>query len=461
MRLQNLINNILLFPVLLLICMACSNVSVKLPGQLISEADNSASVILIRLTAKDETGKLVDISENLISGGYGATMTVKISNLSEDGLPEKIYPATDKIASFSEKTKQQGWVYFYANPGVYDINVISYAFKDNSIAVELEKHFLLNVGADRKILYAGSLLANCMDSGFWVPPSCEKVNDPIDESEVAKNIAASYFANTIPFSTELLEPTDTVLTEKNLMPIGILVQYQNNFVSPPWELRGMSRFTGIGNPGQYSYPAAGQDIARACLGAGQVCALPLMLYLMYLPIGVLAGEIYGEYTEAKWQPCMNYFQSELSCFDFVSYFGTAIKVAFSSNNLTEPFIFGDFSQLLAQSEQLGLKSLVTVRINRVQFRECTINGRFCVESSVNLSVIDLASMKLLYFKNFLYSESGASQQERPYEIWTVKNPNCYSLEAFCTQDNKLFFEQLKATLNDVSVKVLDLIKANK
>lgn len=428
--------------------MSCSSVTVKTPVDLKSENDDNNSLILIRLAAELDD-KLVDTSVAPIRGGLGYAYRLSLTNLATGEAPEPIYPNSDRSATPSKQTKSQGWIYFSATPGDYDLEVATVKFIPPAGNIDFSpKHYRLHIGQDAKVIYGGSFFTKCGGSNFL--SSCDAVAPPIDESLVAEAIAKATMANSGPFETDLLQPYSPKLAGEisDLQPIGLVIQqHQGNLISPPWITRGMSRFTGLGDPGRVT---STPDLR----GCDQLCAELLMLYTMYLPVGTVMGAIYGKHIEAKWQPCIESLQKELYQYDFAVRLNEAINKAFSAKNVSPPVKLSLTEDPMEEATRLGIKSVIKADIQRIQLRECSINGTFCLEVVLHFSFTDIKSGQVLFGKTLLYSESEAGHQERPNEIRTQDKPACYAMKFYCDSDREVFRNQFMKAMNVMASEIL-------
>jgi|GEM_PF-5097607 len=442
----------LYFIILITPCVGCSFVQVKTPAELDTAKIPGRSVILLRLIA-EFNDKSVDVTEPPIFGGYGNVYSLALSNLATGNAPENIYPRTDRVAAPSEATKIQGWIYFYASPGDYDLEVITY--RSNSEATymtPLSKHFVFHVGQDAKIIYGGSLVSKCHDTVYGMLVNCDIVDTLNDETQEAKSIAQEFFADSKRFVTKLLQPLEVNWTIADLQPIGLVIQQHGDLFTPPWVRRGMSRFTGIGDPGKVYTPSrSGWDFLQSC---GQACALPLMLYIMYLPVGALLGAGYGKYTETKWRPCITSLQQELTHFDYAAKLGDAIIHASQAAKQTAPLNLSHTQDPIAEADRLKLKTILKADIQRIQFRECAKNGTFCMEFEMHFTINDIKSAQVLFGKTLLYSESEASIQNRPSVLRTHTLPNCYAMDAYCGADKDVFQNQFNQAMEVLALEML-------
>ncbi|QPK65009.1 hypothetical protein IVG45_08760 [Methylomonas sp. LL1] len=379
-----------------------------------------------------------------------------LSNLATGDAPVKIYPRTDQVATPSEETKTQGWIYFYAPPGDYDLEVTTYqSASESSYITPLSKHFVLHVRQDVKIIYGGSLGSKCHDTKYGLLVNCDVVDAIHDETEAAKLITQEFFADSKPFVTELLQPLAINRTLADLQPIGLVIQQQGELFTPPWVRRGMSRFTGIGDPGKAYNPPSPNFSGGGC---GQACAGILMLYLMYLPVGALIGAGYGEYTEAKWQPCISSLQQELAHYDFPTKLGDAIIQTFPKTFSPAPLNLSHSLNQMEEASLHGLKTILKADIQRIQLRECAKDGTFCMEFAMHFTVNDIKSGQVLFGKTMIYSESEASIQDRPYEVRTQKSPSCYVMNAYCGNDKIVFQSQIKEAMDILAHEMLNTLR---
>jgi hypothetical protein len=435
-------------------CVGCSSVQVKSPAELNKEKTANYSLILLRLSA-EVNGKPIDVINPPIFGGYSNAYTLTLSNLATGEEPEKIYPRTDRVAALSVETKNQGWIYFFAPAGDYDLEVTIQASSQPLGAKSPIKHFVLHIGQNAKIIYGGTLIEKCHGTTFLMLANCEGVETPIDETLAAKVIAQTFFTNSKPIVTELLRPLIN-WSVADLQPIGLVIQQKGKLVTPPWIRRGMSLFTGIGDPGKAytssSPPSYGLSIC------GQACAT---LYIMYIPAGTLLGAGYGAYTEAKWQPCIASMQQEIAHFDFSAKLGNAIIQAFQATKKLAPVNLSHAHNPMEEASHLGLKSIIKADIQRIQLRECWKDGTFCIEFALHFTVNDIKSGQVLYGETVIYSESDASIQDRPYEIGTHKKPTCYSMNSYCGVDKTVFQYQFKEAIDVLANEILHSFKGQK
>ena len=430
-----------------IVLVSCSSVTVKKPVEYLSENVAERSLILIRLAAS-VNGKLVDTTIAPVRGGRGA-YKLTITNLATKNEPEILYPRTERSAAPSEQAKSKGWIYFSLPPGDYDLEVSTGTFTSAGTMVFLPKHYRLHVGEGNKVIYGGSFFAKCHDS---IMPDCHPVDTQVDESREAELIAKVDMASPGRFVTALLQPYVEKLSGQltDIEPIGLVVQHQDKLETPPWISRGMSRFTGIGNPGRVYTPPQSFCNTKAC---GEAAAGVVTLYSMYLPLGSIMGAIYGKYTETKWQPCMNSIRKEIYDYDFASNFSATLNKTFSSRKLHGPSLFKYDHDPLEEAEKLGYKSIIKAEIQRIQLRECSSNGNFCVEIEFHFSVINVKNKQTLYSKTLLYSESDAGRQDRSYITRTLHTPSCYGMEFLCNSPEENIRTQFMFAMNVLADEV--------
>jgi hypothetical protein len=430
----------------------CSTVVVKTPTELVAGKGSNHSFVLIRLAAEIEN-KLVDTSLSIIEGGLSYPYTVTIAKVTAGEVPVTIYPNTNYSAAPSEQSKSQGWIYFPVAPSDYYLEVASWRV-DAYRAYKLAKQYQLHVEDNPKVIYAGSFFTKCRTSEALFVDTCDETSIPVNESDAAEVIAKSSLSNLGPFVVEILQPYQKKLIGgiSNMLPIGVIIQSSDKLGSVPWITRGMSRFTGIGNPGR--------ETSKSQQGTTNsefnwLSLLPGEAYALYLPIGMALGATYGKYTKEKWQPCFDALQKEITVFNFRSKLKDAIDKEFSSKNNGLPILLNESESYMDEAARLGLKSILIANVQRVQLRECLINGTFCIEVVLSFSLRDVKTGQVLYKKSFIYTQSEADNQERPYEIYTKGHPDCFNLASYCHQDRKVFFDQLIRALNIEAVEMVD------
>ena len=449
------ISQFLITTALIAFITGCSTVVVKTPTELVAGKGSNRSLVLIRLAAELEN-KPVDTSLSIIEGGLNYPYTVTIAKVTTGGVPVIIYPRTNHSAVPSEQSKSQGWIYFSVAPGDYYIEIAS-SRVDAYRAYKLPKQYQLHVEDNPKVIYGGSFFTKCRPSEALFVDTCDETSIPVNEGVAAEGIAKSSLSNFGPFVVELLQPYQKKLIGgiSNLLPIGVLIQSPDKLGSVPWITRGMSRFTGIGNPGRETSESQKGTTNREFNWLSLLPGEAMIFYGMYLPIGTALGATYGKYTEEKWQPCFDALQKEITVFNFRSKLKDAIDKEFSSKNNGLPILLNESESYMDEAARLGLKSILTANVQRVQLRECLINGTFCIEMVLSFSLRDVKSGQVLYSKSFIYTQSEADNQERPYEIYTKSHPDCFILASYCHQDRKVFFDQLIRALNIEAVEMVD------
>lgn len=216
--------NYLFYLLVLLLLQDCSLIDVKSVDAYGSTAANHESIVLLRLSA-EVNGKLMDVSMPPIRGGYGNVYQVVLSGAAAGGNRKIIYPRSELTHALSEQTRAQGWIYFYAVPGKYDLEISTYKYVRKLLSST--KRFTLEVTEQDAVVYAGSIITECGPHQEGVFPECAPPPAPIDETAAAQTIAEKLIGKSRAFVVRPLQLLDATVTESDA------IDYEQKLREPP------------------------------------------------------------------------------------------------------------------------------------------------------------------------------------------------------------------------------------
>jgi hypothetical protein len=380
--------------------------------------------------------------------GFG----VAVTKLDPGQSPDKIEKRIDTgFISPSAGAKRQGWIYYVLPPGSYYLTVYDNMVRGDS----LTPGFLLSVSGQNKMVYAGTLDIGCiMGHGFLFPVAFHASGVSLtDEGEAAKVLAQAHFAQYGPISTSLMskyEKPVAVSQKPAIFPMGYITGAgTKDLGSPEWVKRGIKRGAALDSgtaeiaAGLMGVP--GLNYAGALIGAA---------YVAYLPVGLIAGAIAGKSAERKWQPCIQELAQEIKENDPTAALqrklGEELKKFPDSKTVALP----PEGEAFKGSGPRELRSLLQVEVQRIQIRECSERGSFCVEVAIRARLWTIPGYSQYLDEVLVYT--GTSLYERlPSEIQVPGSSPCRKMEAYCgPQGRQIFREEIDAAIPNLVEQLL-------
>ena len=444
------------FLAVILVLQGCTSQVMGPKSQATPEARLSASegktVVFLRMKASIETKLFEEVP--LMSGpdekGFG------ISLKPQGGPATPVLVQLHRI-DFAE-TGEKGWLYFSSDPGNYELKFVQNSRKGQKA---LLPSFILRVPPQKSAIYAGSVHFSCRaKAAFWSANlgECEDIK-VWDEGKTAQNLAKPLFGESGQVFVSILGPISTSLMSKYekpvaasqrpaIFPMGYVTGAgTKDLVSPEWVKRGIGRAAAP----QTAELAAGLMGVPVLNYAG---ALIAAAYVAYLPVGLIAGAIAGKSAEKKWQPCLQELAQEIKENDPTAALqrklGEELKKFHDSKTIALP----PEGEAFKGSGPRELKSLLQVEVQRIQIRECSERGSFCVEVAIRARLWTIPGYSLYLDQVLVYT--GSSLYERiPSEIQVPGSSPCRKMEAYCgPQGKQIFREEIAAAIPNLVERLL-------
>jgi len=349
----------------------------------------------------------------------------------------------------SEEAHAEGWVYFLLEPGSHYIYAKPPPFSKDIDAVRKYRTFWLTVPKNQQVVYAGSFTTNCRSMRLIFSSAVADCRDlqVIDESSKAQTVAEHAFPEygTMAASLALSYPPSNIMQAKgDLLPLELVVHGLPRFASPEWSKRGISRATGIGGtsdeePGEPMRGGLGGGDPR--FGAGLV-----MLYILYLPIGLTTGAITGALNEGRWGECIQALDA-------------GVRQIGIEQLLTKHF---EPATALKQADtgrpdETGNRprSQLELTVHRLAIRECSKRNTFCPEIAVRATLRLPDKQETVYDTVFAYSDNRIEAETPAYWISKANGPACRELGEYCDEKGKQsFYDEVLHGLQEISDRVL-------
>jgi hypothetical protein len=230
---------------------------------------------------------------------------------------------------------------------------------------------------------------------------------------------------------------------ERFLPVGLVVTGSPGLAAPAWVKRSLARATGIDNPGS-------GEAARGVLGTaaggyppGYAAAAIVMGYLCYLPVGATVGYFNGKAAEKNWQPCVEGLRQELQQMAPGDELRRELKDTLSKYCLVAPVLLAGETPG-PDLRRLGIKSLLTVELQRVDLREAVPRGTFFVEMGLRAVVKEVAQgNSLIYQKDLVYAN--LRPLEKPAGAPVFASSAARGMEAYCGEEGRDVFRQEVAT----------------
>jgi hypothetical protein len=438
-RIIPLIGLILSCGVLINGCATHSRLPSEAEEKLIQQHSGVIVLLRLRTVVDGKPGEYLKLWEKNEKAGFG--FAVEIGRLDAGQSPDLAVKRSDTaIISPSALAKRQGWIYYVLPPGSYYLTVY-----DKEQRASLPPGFLLSVSGENRVVYAGTLDIACKRGSrttSHTPSHCSGVS-LTDEGDAAKELAQAHFTQYGPISTSLMSKYDqavVVPSRPAIFPMGYVTGAgTKDLVYPEWVKRSLGRATAPGtaelSAGLMGLPVL--NYAGALIGAA---------YVAYLPVGLIAGAIAGKSAEKKWQPCIQELAQEIKENDLTAALqrklGAELKKFPDSKTVALP----TEGEAFKGSGPRELKSLLQVEVQRIQIRECSERGSFCVEVAIRARLWTIPGYSQYLDKVLVYT--GTSLYERlPSEIQVPGSSPCRKMEAYCgPQGKQIFREEIAAAI---------------
>jgi len=417
--------------------------SVRMPDGDESAAirQNNKALVLMRLDTQFENKPVKPFDfdgENLYM--------LKSASFEGDRKLRNLWP----FRSPSEESRAEGWVYFLLEPGSHYIYAKPPPFSKDIDAIRNYRTFWLVVPKGQQMVYAGSFTSNCRSMRLIFSSAVADCHDLqiIDESSRARTLAGHAFPEYGTMATSLVlsyPPSGVMQAKGDLLPLELVVHDLQRFDSPEWSKRGISRATGIGGtrdeePGE---PLRGGGWAGGDprFGAGLV-----MLYILYLPIGLTTGAITGALNDERWGECIQALDAGTRSIGIeqllTKHFGPA--TAFMQADTGRPDETGNRP-----------RSRLELTVQRIAIRECGKRNTFCPEIAVRATLRLPDKQDPVYDTVYAYSDNRIEAEAPAYWISKANGPACRELGGYCDEKGKqVFYDEVRHGLELISGRVL-------
>ena len=462
------------------------------------------SIVLLRYSANIDSIPITTLDKLEFSG-----FPIQIARIDD------YQPLTPFYHRFSPSPidKQNGWLYLLLEPGTYYLAFRPPGSDQNPPASVRDTYtgrwgmivdgkfiptrvFWFHVPRVRSVVYIGSLSIACTTGRGLFGNLTDKCSDVVvmDETESAKAISQASFNQYDPMSTNLLQayasliapsvpsnyglrwnpgimghdlypPSVEALQQEAIrgdsqviivpFPIGLLTAWKGELISPRWMKRALGRATGIGD-------WMDSDAFRGMGGGYPPGAIGAAYLLFYLPPAAVVGAILGQRAEEKWRPCIEELAKEAGNHQHGRNLNLAIENILRRGNEPGPVTIGveNVADIIAKASQQGLRSVFHAETPRIQLKECSNRGSFCVEIAFRGRLWYTENLRLAYDKVFLYSNPSArvlaiqDSTERPYELSLSGSSPCRTMETYCgTEGRRVLREEITRGI-DFFVKML-------
>ncbi len=390
------------------------------------------SVVLFRLAPRMDNAPVIPV-DKVLDLDFPFFMFWADIDRRED---PRMFPAF----SPSPAAAAENWVYYVVPPGDYWIGILGHdsrrIWKDANYR---KNNFFLEVPRGIPLLYAGTLSADCKSRwGFFgrLPDRCGHIAVE-DESAAAGILARRDLDTPGTIETVLVRsamPEPAVRERPEFAPMGVVLKGSPPLLSPEWKKRGIGRATGLGSESVMGMlgepPPAGGSLssfeAHVYLG-----------YVLYLPVGAVAGLIGGEHSQRKWAPCMNTIAANVADWSPPDAFRGALVEALARRGVEDVTVVDNAASVIGEDGQPRFRTLFEVEIQEVVFRECGTRWTFCGELKVRGLLRDLARGRILY-DGVLVHSNGSRRfpffelfYTRPYEWLVGSDAPCRAIEKYC------------------------------
>ncbi len=413
-----------------LVLVGCTT-SIRMPdSDEVSEiyADRKA-LVMMRIEARFENEPVESFSVN--SENF---FIMKSADYEGDRKLKNLWP----YRSPSEDALREGWIYILLNPGSHYLYIKPPPFSRELDRIRSYEPYWLTIPKGEQLVYAGSFIAACKSRKQFFSRNVEDCSglQILDERDKARAASVRYFPGLGTAAVSLAKkypPLDSLL---KIPPPEIVFQEGRRLDSPDWQKRGISKATGIGGTDD------SEEVTRtAGLGAGgdpRGYAGLVMLYILYLPIGITTGAVTGSLNESRWSACIQDLDAGIHAMNMEELFRNEFA---SAGSATEG----------SDSRPRGRLELT---IQRLVIRECSRSNTFCPEVSVRATYRDNAGSDPLYETVYAYADSHIELETPAYQIRQSKGEACRELGDYCSDNGKrAFYDDIRRGLEWISARV--------
>ncbi|RMH32716.1 MAG: hypothetical protein D6690_13220 [Nitrospirae bacterium] len=358
-----------------------------------------------------------------------------------------------QVLSPSSALASQGWMFMKMNPGRYQLWIVPPAGSLSILGAQDTHRTIpdihLDIPSGARWVYAGSLHLVCSPrAGFWgnmMPTHCANTVNVVNEAQAARRVIEQVARRPVPFIVRLGVPHRWKVNDSRLRTVMPIVKAQKKpirWVRPDWRRRALER-VGI----------TPQGVEWSMWGFGGISTIA---YLLYLPFGILTGELLGASDQDTWKDCVDRWQETFQQSDLQRHWNQMMRRALEMkvNGLAH-----DRRSHAARSDAEPAVFIWETGVERVQLRECEERGSFCLELAVRLQIRERSAEEgqLVYDGFLLYSNPAArpvpfseqpfSQAQLPvyrtYEIPLSDRAPCRNLKFYCADENaRLLHEEV-------------------
>lgn len=415
-----------------------------IPVEPMSQSERAAvqakagTVVLYRVTGTDD-GKPLSSWETGWDRTFVALKPLEITD------PPPAYWRWLPTRAPSQQAQRAGWRYIVLEPGSYRLLL------DTPYGTEgawrgkggdpRPPGFWLNITGDEALVYAGTLRMRCSTAGG--SKSCDSDMPVEDDTDAARALAGSDFPGLGLPVTRLMLPYGASLptTVAGLTgPLSIALSDPTGLRAPDWEARARERYFGRGD-------GAG---VGGCYGPG--CGGLVLLALAYWPLGSALVTAETRAAEQSWAPCMTTISARLQQIDLPGVFRQRLAEQAGAHGIA-----------VAPGTTLSVAgSELRFELQRVQFRQCSATGEYCLEIAVRVRVVSYPDGMLVYDAVLAYTSEDAwhdRDENIALQLQRSVSPQspCTSLERYCRGDGLKAFET--ELLRGVNIIVDELLRA--
>lgn len=338
----------------------------------------------------------------------------------------------------SEEALKDGWIYFLLEPGSHYLYIKPPPFSKDLDRIRSYEPYWLMVPKGQQLIYAGSVLAACKSRKLFFSRNVEDCSGllVINESGKADAAAARYFAGfgTAAVSLAQKYPPSGLLQE--MPPPEIVVQGLPRLGSPDWQKRGIAKATGIGGSDDSEERSPGLGL----VGGGDPRGLAglVMLYILYLPIGITTGAVTGALNEKRWSECIQDLDAGLYAMNM------------------ERLISNDFASSGSGTEVRDGKprGRLELSIQRLVIRECSKSNTFCPEIAIRATYRKDAGGDPLYDTVYAYNDSHIEPETPACPIRQAKGEACRELGDYCNETGKhAFYDEMQRGIQWIIARI--------
>lgn len=347
------------------------------------------------------------------------------------------------LATPSVEAEAQGWIYFFAKPGTHYLHIERpdqrpagrSGRRDHLFLSHRFNAYWFNVPSGGLAVNLGALRWSCTKEETFFGTFLDQCGQPavLEDRKAAEALVGQITDGNPPVLHTPLRKTRqpvTALSEEDLFPMAVADAGSPILGRVPWISRGTHLATG-GVEGMF-------DAMQAREG--------FLLYLLYLPFGILGGTISGVANAAHWEPCMDGLEQTVLDYDMSGSLQTALLRAFGDGNKGRSlFPAADFPEN-------GGSPKTALLFDRLQLRiaECRDRGTFCVDLSVRVRLLETASGRVLY-DSVLFHADDSVRLGRPFYETSVSPSRCRSMDNYCDRDGqKLFMAELARAMTAIA-----------